>query len=108
MVFDKYVCRVINSNIEGTISSSHTLLSGQCKLVKVGKVVTLTMGMQFTSAVGNYSVIATLPSGFRPIAQIWSSCRNFDFDITSGGNVRAITSMSSGATANITMTYITA
>ena len=93
---------------EGTITSSHTLLTGQCKLAKVGKVVTLTMGMQFTSAVSNYSIIATLPSGFRPIAQVWSSFNNFNYDITSGGNVRAITSMSSGASVNISMTYITA
>ena len=64
------------------------------------------MGMQFTSAVGNYSSIATLPSGYRPVAQVWGSVRNFDFDITAGGNVRAITSMSSGSSVNISMTYV--
>ena len=98
----------LNRNVEGTLSSSHTLLSGQCKLVKVGKVVTLTMGLQFTSAVGNYSVIATIPSGFRPIGQLWSSCRGFDFDVTAGGNIRAITSMPSGEYVNVSITYITA
>ena len=91
----------------GTISSSHTLASGQCYLVKVGRVVFLTMGITLTSAVSSYGVIATIPSGFRPYAQMWGNSRDVPFDITAGGNIRLINSTASGTSFNLSATYIT-
>ena len=92
----------------GTLSSSHTLASGQCYLVKVGRVVFLTMGITLTSAVSSYGVIATIPSGFRPYAQMWGTNRGNAYDITAGGNIRLIDSTASGTSLNISATYITA
>lgn len=96
----------LDSKTEGTVTSVHTLISGQCALVKRGNVAMVTLGMTLTSSVAAYGILASLPSGYRPTNQIWGSTQNCDFDITPGGNIRTTKNMENGASLNISATFV--
>ena len=99
----------VNSKSTGIITSTHTLASGQCHLVKCGNIVYLTVGLTTTSAVSSYGIIATIPSGFRPYGQLWSrSLQGRRFDITVSGNIRTIDAVGSGEDYNFSVCYVIA
>lgn len=101
----------------GTVTSSYSSLSdGYSELVKIGNTVFLTLRIIVPAGttISSYGVIAVIPSGFRPVKQLWSTgvrdTTYFAYDITMGGNVRTINPISTSAASsiNLSIAYRTA
>ena len=90
----------------GTFTSSHTI-SSMTHLSKYGRMVFVDLVITTTSAVSPYDVLATIPVGYRPIAQCFGlTSAGGRFDATYSGSIRAVDSVASGTTLYITMNYI--
>ena len=90
----------------GEFSSTHTL-SSMSLLARYGRIVFTDLVLTTTSAVSNYETLATLPVGYRPIAQCFGlTSSGGRFDVTYSGLIRAVDSVTSGTTLYITITYI--
>lgn len=90
-------------NFSDKITTTHTKASTFAAL-KNNKVCNITITLTLTSAVSAYGVLATIPSGYRPVAQQILG----NVDITASGNIRSRTAMASGSTVEVSCCYITA
>lgn len=86
-----------------SMTTSHTkgaVFSG----MKAGRICNITIQLTFVSAVSAYGTICTIPDGYRPLVQQIYSADGFE--ITATGNIRSITSRTSGSTISFTACYI--
>ena len=90
----------------GSFTTSHTLGS-PAYLAKYGRLVFCNLSLTTTSSVSAYDTIASLSAGYRPNVQCFGiASTGQEFDITYSGNIRCYSSLASGATLTLTITYI--
>ena len=70
-LLNKLVRSVVIATTSGTVNSNITVSRAQCRLLKFGSVVFVTVGMgNVTSAVNTNTVLFTVPEGYRPSSQV--------------------------------------
>lgn len=89
-------------NFSDKITTTHTK-AGTFVALKNNKVCNVTIALTLTSAVSAWETIATIPTGYRPVAQQLLN----GIDVTASGNIRSLTSRASGSTVEISFCYIT-
>ncbi len=74
------------------------------KFIKRGNVVNGTIALTLASSVSAWTVIAVIPSGYRPAIQ--NIFKAAAYDITASGNIRTRKALTAGDTIEESFTYI--
>ena len=89
----KIVTSLTGSVAYGTVNSNITVSRAQCRVVKIGNVVFVTVGMgNVTSSVNTNTILFTIPSGYRPSEEVtiqgYIGTSEGNFTIATNGQIK--------------------